>query len=189
MAKKEKKEKGFMESVHDGYIRGSMGGEEDTSQARTVTSPEPLPDEIKKFRKLYILVPISLIIGILKGDFTGWLAIAAFIHKVRRLRRMKFKLPAGVTSDEFFKKMQPVFISKYGWDVERGDHGELIVLDKKYKYDVNLEEDGTFVIWWRMSVAKAFLSTRHYPIYKNAIAAMGIIAYEVQQVFPVVEEA
>ena len=26
MAKKEKKEKGFMESVHDGYIRGSMGG-------------------------------------------------------------------------------------------------------------------------------------------------------------------
>ena len=79
MAKKEKKEKGFMESVHDGYIRGSMGGEEETSQARTVTSPEPLPDEIKKFRKLYILVPISLIIGILKGDFTGWLAIAAFI--------------------------------------------------------------------------------------------------------------
>ena len=54
------------------------------------------------------------------------------------------------------KKMQPVFISKYGWDVERGDHGELTVLDKKYKYDVNLEEDGTFVIWWRMSVAKAF---------------------------------
>ena len=120
MAKKEKKEKGFMESVHDGYIRGSMGGEEETSQARTVTSPEPLPDEIKKFRKLYILVPISLIIGILKGDFTGWLAIAAFIllclvclidtyadHKVRRLRRMKFKLPAWVTSDEFFKKMQP----------------------------------------------------------------------------------
>ena len=49
MAKKEKKEKGFMESVHDGYIRGSMGGEEETSQARTVTSPEPLPDEIKKF--------------------------------------------------------------------------------------------------------------------------------------------
>ena len=186
MAKKEKKEKGFMESVHDGYIRGSMGGEEETSQARTVTSPEPLPDEIKKFRKLYILVPISLIIGFVKEDFTGWLAIAAFIllclvclidtyadHKVRRLRRMKFKLPAGVTSDEFFKKMQP----------------ELTVLDKKYKYDVNLEEDGTFVIWWRMSVAKAFLSTRHYPIYKNAIAAMGIIAYEVQQVFPVVEEA
>ena len=74
-------------------------------------------------------------------------------------------------------------------DIERGDHGELTVLDKKYKYDINLEEDGTFVIWWRMSVAKAFLSTRHYPIYKNSIAAMGIIAYEVQQVFPVVEEA
>lgn len=69
MAKKEKKEKGFMESVHDGYIRGSMGGEEETSQARTVTSPEPLPDEIKKFRKLYILVPISLVIGISERGF------------------------------------------------------------------------------------------------------------------------
>lgn len=77
------------------------------------------------------------------------------------------------------------FISKYNWGIERGDNGELTILDKKYKYDVNLEEDGTFVIWWRMSVAKAFLSTRHYPIYKNAIATMGIIAYEVQQVFSV----
>lgn len=51
---------------------------------------------------------------------------------------------------------------------------------------VNLEEDGTFVIWWRMSVAKAFLSTRYYPIYKNVIAVMGIIAYEVQQAFSVI---
>ena len=197
MAKNKQKQKGLLESVHDGYVRGSMGGEEDTSQARIVTSPEPLPDEIKKFRKLYILVPLSLVIGLIKGDFTGWLAIAAFIllclvclidtyadHKVRRLRRMKFKLPANVTADELFVKMQPVFISKYNWGIERGDNGELTILDKKYKYDVNLEEDGTFVIWWRMSVAKAFLSTRHYPIYKNAIATMGIIAYEVQQVFP-----
>ena len=91
----------------------------------------------------------------------------------------------NVTADELFVKMQPVFISKYNWGIERGDNGELSVLDKKYKYDVNLEEDGTFVIWWRMSVAKAFLSTRHYPIYKNAIATMGIIAYEVQQAFSV----
>lgn len=199
MAKKEQKNKGLLESVHDGYIKGSIGAEEDTSQARIVTSPEPLPDEVKKFRKLYILVPLCLIIGLIKGDFTGWIAIAAFIllclvclidtyadHKVRRLRRMKFQLAAGVTSDEFFTKLQPVFIAKYNWSVERGDNGELTVLDKKYKYDINLEEDGTFVIWWRMSVAKAFLSTRHYPIYKNAIAAMGIIAYEVQQAFPVI---
>ena len=198
MAKNKQKDKGLLESVHDGYIKGSIGAEEDTSQARIVTSPEPLPDEVKKFRKLYILVPLCLVIGLIKGDFTGWIAIAAFIllclvclidtyadHKVRRLRRMKFQLPAGVTSDEFFTKLQPVFIAKYNWSVERGDNGELTVLDKKYKYDVNLEQDGTFVIWWRMSVAKAFLSTRHYPIYKNAIAAMGIIAYEVQQAFPV----
>ena len=130
------------------------------------------------------MVPLSLGIDLSK-DFTGWLAIAAFIllclvclidtyadHKVRRLRRMKFKPPANnVTADELFVKMQPVFISKYNWRIERGDNGELTILDKKYKYDVNLEEDGTFVIWWRMSVvAKAFLSTkvRHYPIYKNA---------------------
>lgn len=46
------KEREKRERIHgicsDGYIRGSMGGEEETSQARTVTSPEPLPDEIKK---------------------------------------------------------------------------------------------------------------------------------------------
>ena len=102
---------------------------------------------------------------------------------------MKFKLPAGVTSDEFLKKMQPVFISNCGGGFSSWAYFFYFTPDKKYKYDVNLEEDGTFVIWWRMSVAKAFLSTRHYPIYKNAIAAMGIIAYEVQQVFPVVEGA
>lgn len=55
MAKNKQKQKGLLESVHDGYIRGSMGGEEDTSQARIVTSPEPLPDEIKKFRKLSLI--------------------------------------------------------------------------------------------------------------------------------------
>lgn len=195
--RKEQKEKGLLESVHDGYLKGSIGGEEDASQARVVTSPEPLPDEVKKFKKLYVLVPLCLVIGLLKNDFMGWGAIAIFVllclvclidayakRKVQRLRRMKFKLPDGVTSDELFVKMQPVFISKYNWNVERGENGELTVLDKKYKYDVHLEEDGTFVIWWRMSVAKAFLSVRHYPVYKSAIATMGIIAYEVQQVFP-----
>lgn len=69
MAKNKQKQKGLLESVHDGYVRGSMGGEEDTSQARIVTSPEPLPDEIKKFRKLYILVPLSLVIGLIKRGF------------------------------------------------------------------------------------------------------------------------
>lgn len=195
--RKEQKEKGLLESVHDGYLKGSIGGEEDASQARVVTSPEPLPDEVKGVKKLYVLVPLCLVIGLVKNDFTGWGAIAIFVllclvclidayakRKVQRLRRMKFKLPDGVTSNELFVKMQPVFISKYNWNVERGENGELTVLDKKYKYDVHLEEDGTFVIWWRMSVAKAFLSTRNYPVYKNAIATMGIIAYEVQQAFP-----
>ena len=37
MAKNKQKQKGLLESVHDGYVRGSMGGEEDTSQARIVT--------------------------------------------------------------------------------------------------------------------------------------------------------
>lgn len=43
---------------------------------------------------------------------------------------MKFKLPANVTADELFIKMQPVFISKYNWGIERGDNGELTILDK-----------------------------------------------------------
>lgn len=199
MSKNKQGEKGLIESVHDGYIKGSIGAEEATSQARIVDSPEPLPDEVKKFNKLYILIPICLVIGLVQNDFMGWGAMAILVllclvcfidayakRKVQRLRRMKFQLPSGVTSEELFIKMQPIFISKYNWDVERGDNGELTVSDKKYKYDIHIEEDGTFVIWWRMSLAKAFLSMRYYPIYKNTIAAMGIIAYEIQQAFPVV---
>ena len=33
MAKNKQKQKGLLESVDDGYVRGSMGGEEDTAQA------------------------------------------------------------------------------------------------------------------------------------------------------------
>lgn len=200
MAKNKQKEKGLLESVHGGYIKGSIGAEEATSQARIVTSPEPLPDEVKKCNKLYILIPVCLVIGLIQNDFMGWGAMAILVllclvcfidayakRKVQRLRRMKFQLPSGVTSDELFIKMQPIFISKYNWNIEKGDNGELTVLDKKYKYDIHIEEDGTFVIWWRMSLAKAFLSMRHYPIYKNTIATMGIIAYEIQQAFQVVE--
>ena len=36
MAKKEKKEKGFMESVHDGYIRGYFAGK-NSHLAGTIT--------------------------------------------------------------------------------------------------------------------------------------------------------
>ena len=36
MAKNKQKQKGLLESVHDGYVRGSMGGEEDTSQAQSL---------------------------------------------------------------------------------------------------------------------------------------------------------
>lgn len=99
------------------------------------------------------------------------------------------------SNPESYRSIYGSLFSEFGEELTIKIHkayaGRQISFPKKLytEYDVNLEEDGTFVIWWRMSVAKAFLSTRHYPIYKNAIAAMGIIAYEVQQVFLVVEEA
>ena len=63
-------------------------------------------------------------------------------HKVRRLRRMKFKLQQMSQLMNYFSKNAASLYFKNTIGELNVNNKELTVLDKKYKYDVNLEEDG-----------------------------------------------
>lgn len=192
----ENNEKTVREQVKEGYDRGVKlaGGREDASQARIVTSPEPLPNELKKVRKGYwvclalliagIIIPPLAVLGLLGFVFFYLFMYCYTPFKRRQLRIKKFKFIEGVDNDTLFKAVQPVLISKYGMLVEKSKGGVMTVEHDKCLYDILLEEDNTFCIWWRLSVKRAFFSLEtDSKGYRKSLAAMGIIAYEVQKAF------
>ena len=106
-------------------------------------------------------------------------------HKRDRLRRKKFKLVADVDDESLFITMQATFSSKYGMLVEKREDGVMSLSYNGYIYDVLLQPDNTFVIWWRLGLQKALMPKNKYKSYRQILAAMGIIAYEIQKAFNV----
>lgn len=171
------------------------GKKEDTSKARLVVSSEPLPNEMLKIKKLYWVCLFAILIGLV---FTPLLAIGIMgamllyciddivvKNKLDRLRRAKFKFVSGVGNDEVFQTMQPILVSKYSMLVEKGEYETISLTFQGYTYDLLLEEDDTFCIWWHMSLGKALVPRNKYKQYRQILAAMGIIAYEIQKAFNV----
>ena len=197
----ENTEKSFGQQVKEGYERGVRlaGGKEDASQARIITSPEPLPNEVKKMRKGYLVCLACLLIGIiwqpllilgLLGLLIFYLFMDAYArHKRKQLRIKKFKFVEGIDDATLFEVIQPIFISKYGMQVEKRKDGVVMITHEKCIYDILLEEDNTFCIWWRLSVGRALFSFSDDKIYRKNLAAMGIIAYEIQRAFGINEKA
>ena len=170
----------------------------DALKVWVVTSPEPLPDEMKKYNKLYFVCILCCLGGILYEPLLGvgilgFLAVYCFFtglcdHKNNKLRLAKFQFVPNINDEELFIKSQPVFISKYNWSVEKNNAGSMVVKYKKYSFDISINEDNTFGIWWRIPGAKALIPIGNYKLYKEIIAAMGIIAYEIQNVYGISNE-
>lgn len=162
------------------------------SEARTLKSSEPLPDEMKGFKKLYWVCLGCFVLGILITPLFAIGALAFMVvycvdvsivnFKRSMLRLVKFKLHDGIDNDMMFETMQSVLISKYAMQIER-TNGVMTVVHSGHMYDVLIEEDGTFRIWWRFGMAKAFVPKNKYKSYKTILADMGIIAYEIQNAF------
>lgn len=179
------------ESMSKGFERGIAGKEENASQARILTSSQPLPNEVAIIRKGYIIclvlcvagciIPPSAAVGLFGLLIVYLVETSVADHKRGKLRRFKFKISNNVNYENLFETMQPIFISKYNMLVERRPDGSLSLSQNGYFYDVILEGDGTFTIWWRMSGTKAFFSINNYKSYKIILAAMGIIAFEIQK--------
>lgn len=157
-----------------------------------LNSSAPLPDELQKFKKAYIIVLIVFLIGLFMQNGKIWgvailaLMIVYCIDDVRtkgkrnQLRLKAFKYSGDVSYDELFELIQPVLVSRYGMIVSITEDGGLTVTHDKYMYDIHIQGDN-FTLWWRMSFGIGIFSPKKYSSYKTIISDMGIIAYTIQQ--------
>lgn len=176
--------------------------EERTQQLQTrsedakivVTAPTPLPNKALKVRKLYTICFVCMVPGILFQPLLGigflGLPISYIINyfvvdRVRgRLRSMKFQFVNGVSNENLMATMHPIFAGKYGnMLVEQLDSGEVSIRHNDHIYDIQIQEDDSFIIWWRMSVGNALFRVNDYKSYLKILSSMGIIAYEIQNAY------
>lgn len=187
-------EKSFKEQWMENYNRGvklAGGGPEDTSQARLLKTSEPLPNEVAKIKKWYKIMLVATFAGavvppmLVLGPF-GLLIVYCFERnmiqrKMDKLRKAKFKSIPGADNEQIFMGIQASLTSKYNMLVERGTDGEVVISHNNLIYDILLNDDSTFCVWWRMSLGRAFTSSQNYKMYCRVLADMGMIAYEVQK--------
>lgn len=102
-----------------------------------------------------------------------------------KIRRTKYKfVDYPTTADDIYNKLQPAFKEKYGDKMEFDRDGEtLSVHYDKIIYDINVNEDATFCIWWRQSVGRAILPWSDFGLYKKIRTGTPIVAYELQKQF------
>jgi len=104
-----------------------------------------------------------------------------------KMRKMKFKFIGGVSGDDIYNKIFPSLTQKFGDKVQFDREGDTISV--KYDsiiYDINLQGDDTFCVWWRKSFAGAFFSFNEWKEYRKIRQGTALIAYEVQHAFEVV---
>ena len=101
-----------------------------------------------------------------------------------KMRRMKFKFVNNVSNDDIYNKLSPILTQKYGDKIEFDQEGDtLSVHYNSIIYDINIEEDSTFTIWWRRSIAGAFFSFNEWKEYKKIRIGTAMVAYELQKAF------
>lgn len=178
-----------------------LGGvEESTDKARVLYSPEPLPNEVKTVRRVKNVLMAVFIVSLLCSAAAGEVlvfsalafiafAIAASIDdlkvkmKVKSLRSMKFKGSPQMSNSNLFTAMQPC-LSGLNASMDTADNGCPSIEYKGFKYDIILNDDETFCLWWR---TKSIVSGKNilgrYASYKIHIVSMSVLAYQVQSVY------
>lgn len=148
-------------------------------------SASSLPDKFDWIKWAYFVALLPAVIS--PGICILTVPIAIIIHSYlsdhhrKKIREIRFKFVKPVSADEIYNKLEPALNKRWGNKVEFDREGETIsVKYEKIIYDINLMEDGTFSVWWRLSLARAFFSSAGY---KQIRTATGIIAYELQKSF------
>ncbi len=164
-----------------------------------LSSSEPITDGGRKYNFLYFIGGIiGFLIGLfmygfgagifllLLGAFLAY-AIKTIICKFasRDLRTLSFSCTQKIPYAQLIQSLQPLLIP-LGMTIERGKAekgGQPIISYKGIIYDVYYNEDDSFGIWWRLSVAKAFLiGDLEISLYRKVSVAYGIIAYNMQKI-------
>lgn len=155
--------------------------------AITLKSAAPLPDKFDWIKWAYFvaLLPSVVNLGICIITVPLVLIFHTYLtdHHTKKIRKLRFQFVSPVTADEIYNRLEPALLRRWGSDVEFDREGETISVHyKKIIYDINLYEDGTFGVWWRLSLARSFFSGAGY---KKLRTATGAIAYELQKQFGV----
>mgnify|MGYP000619231380 CR=1 FL=1 len=159
-----------------------------------LNSPVPLDDGGRKYNILYVVLGGGAAIF---GSGNGWfgavflgllgIMIAYTIKSVivdlkwKNLRKLKFAVNYKLEYDELIKRLFPT-LSPLNMRLEKHKDGYMTVTYKNIFYDVIYNDDQTFIIWWRKSLIRAFIPKGAISYYPDAVKAMGIIGYYVQQV-------
>ena len=97
---------------------------------------------------------------------------------------MKFKFVDFASSDEIYNKLQPVLAQKYGEKMEFDREGETVsVTYDEITYDININDDSTFSVWWKQSISGMFFSFNVWKLYKRVRTGTALIAFELQNAF------
>lgn len=157
-------------------------------KAILLKSAAPLPRKASWIKWGYIF---SLIAGAVSGGI-GLILLPIFYamdhfvidHQKAKIRRLKFKFRGSITPDDIFARLQPALMSKYGNTISFDREGNSLSVEyDSVIYDINLNDDNTFSIWWRKSIAGAIFSFNEFKLYKKIRTGTPMIAYELQRQF------
>lgn len=151
-------------------------------------SSAPIPTKADWCKWGYIISLILASFNLAVGFFGLMLMlfIEHWVHKSHyyKIRRLKFKFTDNVDADDIYNKLQPVLTQKYGNKVDFDRDGEtLSVIYDGVIYDINPQEDGTFCVWWRLSLAESFFTVNVWKKYKKIRTGTVMVAYELQKAF------
>ena len=164
-----------------------------------LTSPAPLDDGGRRYNGIYaasiaILAVLcaasdgsfeAAVLGALIGAFLGYVIKACIVEaKWYKLRDIKFAMPAPVPKEMLISRLTET-LTPMGMMVEASMEGTPVITYQNVIYDVSLQEDQTFIIWWRKSLVRAFISIHVFTVilnYRKAVVAMGIIGYQIQKI-------
>lgn len=162
-----------------------------------LSSAEPITDGGRSYNIIYVfgciigflIVFIATkfnigmgLIGLGAGALLWW-GIKQIIceFKCSYLREMTFACSSKMPYAKLIQGLQPLLIPM-GMVIEKGKEGNPVITYQRFIYDVYYNEENTFTVWWRKSVAGAFFSVRSYIYYyRMASIAYGLIVYHVQQ--------
>ena len=144
-----------------------------------VDSPAPLSDGMRGSTWLYIPLIITIIGPIIYYTIRDRIAKIGntYIRKLYRFYMPGNKLNANELLSEISAPLA-VYGMTSSIDVKNNN---VSVFYKNTIYDIILNDDNTFSIWWRKSLTKALnIFDGHITKYRRNVVAVGIIAYTVQ---------
>ena len=157
-------------------------------QAILLKSAAPLPRKAAWIKWGYIISLIAAAVTLGVGLLFLLLFFAmdnlVISSQKGKIRRLKFKFRGSITPDDIFARLQPALMSKYGNTISFDRVGNSLSVEyDSIIYDINLNDDNTFSIWWRKSLAGAIFSFNEFKLYKKIRTGTPMIAYELQRQF------